>query len=213
MPWLNLINFPFILSDYIKSATEFTRNAQNRLHQRNRCYLRRMNQRRNPSKFLSWLQTLGSSNPRIKENMIRILNDRYRDFLSFGKIAEFYDCGLHKSSDLDTFLKINRRMTTFKCKWSQRGKVHIIIHKDFTFNSHDNTTTERKITQIESILKFEHTIRTLQLKVCKSCHKYKLQFDDSLIVDNERGNDMALKIITQNQQKWWCVRNAKEKVV
>lgn len=151
----------------------------------------KMKQKRHSLQFLSWLRTLGHSKPHVKEDMVRILNDCYRDFLSFGKITEFYEYGLHKSPDLIEFRKINHLMSTSKSKWFQRGKININVHRDFSFTAHDNNTL-RDITQTESIFAFEHKMRTLQLKVCKSCREYRLQFDDSMVVANKTSDDAAL---------------------
>ncbi|KAL3799034.1 hypothetical protein HJC23_005173 [Cyclotella cryptica] len=181
----------FFHTDYVISATGITRQVQKSIHKQNHRYFDKMKQRRKSFQSLHWFRTLMASTPQHKDKFIKMLNDRYRDFASYGRLHEFYELGLHKSKDLDTFRKINRQMNNFKFKWSKRNKVKIALHQDFNFTSHVNST-ERRVAQIESILQFEHTMRTLQLKVCKSCREYRLQFDSNLTIDGERSDDPSL---------------------
>ena len=168
-----------------------TRKAQKITHIQNERYFAKMKQRRKTFHSRHWMKTLAISTPQQHEKFIKMLNDRYRDFASYGKLDEFYEFGLHKAKDMDTFRKINRQMNNLRFKRPKSEKVKIPLHKDFDFTSHENST-EREITQVESILLFEHTMRTLQLKVCKSCREYRLQFDGSLAVDEDRSNDPSL---------------------
>ncbi len=98
--------------------------------------------------------------PHQKENLLRMLNDRYRDFISYGKIDDFYDLGLNKSQDIESFRRINKQMLGFRSKWNKRNKIKIPLHKDFMFTSPERKT-EWQFKQRESILDFEHKMRTL----------------------------------------------------
>jgi hypothetical protein len=150
------------------------------------------------------------SNPRTKKDLIKMLNDRYRDYVSFGKISDFYELGLHKSKNLATFRAINRQMINFRWKSKKRGKIYLNLHDDITFSSHDDTS-ERNVIQIESILEFEHTMRTLQLKVCKSCREYRLQFDDTLIIAKTKHAVESLNHHFSNKTKLMLCSECKRK--
>lgn len=184
-------------SDCVQSATGVTSRLKGEIHKRHQRFFQKMNQRRDVHRLLSWLNNPKDTDNRTKESTLRIINDRYREFTSYGKLSYFYRYGLHKSTNLDIFRTINRKMSSLRSKWSQNGKVKIAIHQDFKYTSYDNMK-ERKIRQMEAILEFEHTMRTLQLKVCKSCREYKLQLDDVVVVDRNKNAQSLLQVGTQD---------------
>ena len=100
-----------------------TRYKQKKIYYRNVLHLKKMNQKRCIFKCLKWLRALTVTNPRLKERSIKMLNDRYRDYVSFGKVSEFYELGLHCAKDIDTFRKINRQMNNFWAKSVAKVRV------------------------------------------------------------------------------------------
>lgn len=59
-------------------------------------------------------------------------------------------------------------------------------------------------------LHFEVWAYIKKLKMCKSYHERKLQFDDSLAIEKDKGSEPFLNEYLPESIKLYCVQNAKE---
>ena len=64
---------------------------------------------------------------------------------------------------------------------------------------------------MESILHFEHMMRTPQLKVCILCREYRLPSDDSYVGDTDKNTDSSLKDFIPDSTKLILCSECKQK--
>lgn len=149
-----------------------------------------MDQRRKTEYFLPWAKGSRTDYARGK----KAVNQLYHGALSYGITHLFYKELIYNVKNKSEFWK---RVRSFRSKLSYREKskfVKLSIHSVVMFMDNPSygvrgkskeTVRERVI--LEETIKFEYTMRTLQLRTCGVCRENKLMFKDKDL-DHEREN-------------------------